>query len=387
VNKKVFVSGVITGIVSSVVAVAAVNFSASAEAVRDSRFSIEDKIDYITSIMYSNYVDELDPQALEDGIYKGLVEGLGDPYSVYFSEEELNAVMENTSGTFYGVGITVQLEQDTGKMFVVSVIEESPAEEAGIMAGDYIVEVNGQNIVGMDLDSAVSLIKGEKGTEVNLTIERDGEEIELASKRDEINVDSVAGKVLEDNIGYIYISGFKGNTYDQFMEVYNDLRAQKIEGLIIDVRDNPGGVLSVVEKLTDELIPEGTLVYTIDREGNREDFISDANCIDIPLVILVNENSASASEILAGAVQDTGMGVLVGTQTYGKGSVQNLYKIPDGSGVKVTTHKYYTPKGVCIHGTGITPDYIVEEDIELLINEGIDLQLDKAVEIITEKMK
>jgi len=386
-NKKVFISGVITGIISSVVAVAGVNFTAQADAIRDSRFSIEDKIDYITSIMYENYVDELDPKALEDGVYRGLVEGLGDPYSVYYSAEELQTVMENTSGTFYGVGITVQLKQDTGKMFIVSVIEGSPAEKAGLMEGDYIVKVNGQDIVGMDLDSAVSLIKGEKGTEVNLTVERDGKEIELISKRDEINVDSVAGEVIEGNIGYIYISGFKGNTYDQFMKVYNNLRAQKISGLIIDVRDNPGGVLPVVEKLTDELIPEGTLVYTIDRDGKREDYMSDAKCIDIPLVVVVNENSASASEILAGAVQDTGTGVLVGTQTYGKGSVQNLYRIPDGSGVKVTTHKYYTPKGVCIHGTGITPDYVVEEDIELLINEGVDLQLNKAVEIIKEKLK
>ena len=198
-NKKVFFCGVATGIISSVVAVAGVNFSANAADVRSSRFSIEDKIDYITNLMYKNYVDELDVEALETGVYRGLVEGLGDPYAYYYSAEELEEAVLKSNGVFYGIGVTVQINQETGKMLVVSVVDESPAEDAGILAGDFIIKVNGESIIGMDLDSSVALIKGEKGTKVNLTIEREGKEVEITSKRDEIDVESVAGAILEDS--------------------------------------------------------------------------------------------------------------------------------------------------------------------------------------------
>ncbi len=198
-------------------------------------------------------------------------------------------------------------------------------------------------------------------------------------------------EVIDGDIGYIYLSGFKANTYDQFMECYNNLVSQGIKGLVIDVRDNPGGLLDSVEKIADEIIAEGNVVYTIDKEGNRKDFNADSEYIDIPLVMLVNGNSASASEILSGAVQDRGRGKLVGTQTFGKGLVQNLYSIPDGSSVKITIEKYYTPKGVCIQGVGITPDYVVERTDDLpsvmLLEHEDDVQLSKAIEVLRTEMK
>ncbi len=338
---------------------------------------------------------------------------LNDPYSVYYTPEEMKNVLETTGGTFGGIGVNIQYNLNTGEMTVLSPMAGTPAEKAGLMSGDIIKKVNGQDIAGMDSDMAVSLIRGEAGTSVELTIYRPSEEKEfnvsmeraeievdsvtekefnVSMERAEIEVDSVTSTVLEDDIGYIYISGFKGNTVDQFNEHYDKLRAEGIKGLIIDVRDNPGGVLNVVEEIADKLIPEGLVVYTVDKNGNRNDYMSDAEAIDIPLVVLVNGNSASASEILAGAVQDSGTGVIVGTQTYGKGCVQNLYKIPDGSGVKVTIQKYYTPSGVCIHGVGITPDYVVENemiDLNSITSTGeyIDNQLTKAIEIIEEQTK
>jgi len=390
-NKKVFVGGVATGVISSVVAVSALNIVANASVFSQNSFTMDDKISYISSLIDKYYVDEYEKADLEDGVYHGLVEGLGDPYSSYFSQEELAGFMENTNGSFYGIGVNIQYNEETGRLLVISPIAGSPAEKAGILPGDYIYKVNGQDITGMDSDASISLIRGEEGTTVSLTLLRDGKEVVIDVERAEIDLESVASMVLEDNIGYIYISGFKNNTYDQFAENYNELRSQNIKGLIIDVRDNPGGMLNIVEKIADMLIPEGNIVYTIDKNGNREDCTSDAACIDIPLAVLVNGNSASASEILAGAVQDSGTGVLVGSQTYGKGCVQNLYKLPDGSGVKITIQKYYTPKGVCIQGTGITPDYVVEDNPDymsvLMIAEGEDEQLNKAVEVIKEKIK
>lgn len=388
-NKKVFLGGVITGVVSSVVAIGGINFTVNAAAFKGGKMSMNDKMKYISSLIDQYYVDDYYANNLEEGVYKGLVSGLNDPYSTYFTKEEMESFMQSTNGSFYGIGVTIQQNKENGRILIVGINEESPAQKAGMKVGDEIYKVNGQDITTMEFESAVELIRGEKGTTVDLTVKRDGKDVEMNVERAEIDVDSVASKVLDGNIGYIYISGFKNNTYDQFKKQYDDLMAKNVKGLIIDVRDNPGGVLGIVEKIADMLIPEGNVVYTIDKNGNRQDYKSDANCINIPLAVLVNGNSASASEILAGAVQDSKTGVLVGTQTFGKGCVQNLYKIPDGSGVKITIQKYYTPNGVCIQGTGITPDYIVDDNTDyanvLLIPQGEDAQLDKAIEVINEK--
>ena len=242
----------------------------------------------------------------------------------------------------------------------------------------------------MDISEAITKIKGEEGSLVNITIYRQSEnkEIDFNIERSAIEVQSVAGKMLEDGIAYIAISGFKANTFDQFSKIYDELMNEGAKGLIIDVRNNPGGLLDVVNKIADKLLPEGNIVYTIDKEGNRTDYNSDKESVNVPLVLLVNGNSASASEILAGAVQDSGTGELVGTQTFGKGLVQNIYTLPDGSALKITIQKYYTPNGVCIQGTGITPDYVVElpEEAGPVIIEDEDTQLIKAVEVLKGKL-
>lgn len=258
---------------------------------------------------------------------------------------------------------------------------------------DEIVSVNGEDVTDMDLDTIVSKVRGPKDTTVEIVVYRPDDNLNHTFKitRDSIDIQSVAGEVLDGNIGYVYISGFKANTYDQLMTELNTLKSQEIKGLIIDLRDNPGGLLTSVEKIADEFIPEGNVVYTIDKNGNRKDFNADKNYDDIPLVVLVNGNSASASEIFSGAVQDRGRGKLIGTQTFGKGLVQNLYQIPDGSAVKITIEKYYTPKGVCIQGIGITPDYVVERTDDLpsviLLKHEDDAQLKKALEVVKGEIK
>lgn len=388
-NRKTFLSGVATGVAASVMSFAILNTAAvgiSAKTKQD--FSVEDKINYISQLLNSHYVENVDNDALMDGIFYGMVDSIGDPYTTYLSAEQVKNFMESTEGSFYGIGVNVITNKENGSLMVISPIAGTPAETAGILPGDIIRKVNETPITGMDSTEAIAMIKGANGTEVKITVYRKSEdrEIEFNIVRNVIDVPSVAGEMLEDNIAYIRLSGFKNNTYEQFTKAYDELMSKGAKGLIIDVRDNPGGVLSVVEKIADKLVPEGTLVYTIDKEGKRVDYTSDEECVKVPLSILVNGNSASASEILAGAVQDTGTGTLVGTQTFGKGLVQNLYSVPDGSAVKVTIQKYYTPRGVCIQGEGIAPDYVIElpEELKnaLVITHDKDTQLQKAIEVI-----
>lgn len=388
-NRKTFFSGVATGVAASVMSFAILNTAAvgiSAKTKQD--FSVEDKINYISQLLNSHYVEDVDNDALMDGIFYGMVDSIGDPYTTYLSAEQVKNFMESTEGSFYGIGVNVITNKENGSLMVISPIAGTPAEKAGILPGDIIKKVNETPISGMDSTEAIAMIKGANGTEVKITVYRESEdrEIEFNIVRNVIDVPSVAGEMLEDNIAYIRLSGFKNNTYEQFVKAYDELMGKGAKGLIIDVRDNPGGVLNVVEKIADKLVPEGTLVYTIDKEGKRVDYTSDEECVKVPLSILVNGNSASASEILAGAVQDTGTGTLVGTQTFGKGLVQNLYSVPDGSAVKVTIQKYYTPRGVCIQGEGIAPDYVVElpEELKkaLVITHDQDTQLKKAIEVV-----
>lgn len=388
-NRKTFFSGVATGVAASVMSFAILNTAAvviSAKTKQD--FSVEDKINYISQLLNSHYVEDVDNDALKDGIFYGMVDSIGDPYTTYLSAEQVKSFMEITEGSFYGIGVNVITNKEDGSLMVISPIPGTPAETAGILPGDVIKKVNEKPISGMDSTEAIAMIKGAKGTEVKITVYRESEnkDVEFNIVRNVIDVPSVAGEMLENDIAYIRLSGFKNNTYEQFVKAYDELMGKGAKGLIIDVRDNPGGVLSVVEKIADKIVPEGTLVYTIDKEGKRVDYTSDAESIKVPLCILVNGNSASASEILAGAVQDTGTGTLVGTQTFGKGLVQNLYSIPDGSAVKVTIQKYYTPRGVCIQGEGIAPDYVVElpEELKkaLVITHDEDTQLKKAIEVV-----
>ncbi|MCJ7856756.1 S41 family peptidase [Lachnospiraceae bacterium NSJ-143] len=388
-NKKSFCGGVVTGVVSAAVAFSVLSFaSVGIMAGGRNSFSKEDKLGYISALLNTYYVDDIDSDKLLEGACEGLVAGVGDPYTTYMSKETVENFMSATNGEFYGIGVGLLFNSEDGSTVVSYLMDNSPAGAAGVMPGDKLIKVNGKSISGMDSDSIVSMVRGPKGTTVELGIYRSSDNKEYTFKitRDIIDIQSVKGEVLDGDIGYIYLSGFKNNTYDQFMSNYSKLKEQGIKGLIIDVRDNPGGLLNIVEKIADELVPEGSVVYTVDKHGNRKDFNADSNYIDIPLVMLVNGNSASASEILAGAVQDRGRGKLVGTQTFGKGLVQNLYSIPDGSAVKITIEKYYTPKGVCIQGVGITPDYVVERNDNLasvlLLEHKDDVQLSKALEVI-----
>lgn len=353
--------------------------------------SYEEKIQDIYKVLQDNYVDEINDEDLEDMMYTGLVAGLGDPYSVYMNQENFQSFMESSEGTYYGIGAVVS-PSDDNKVLVVTPYEGAPAYNAGIRSGDKILKVNGTEVYGSALDEAVSLIKGEKGTTVSVEVEKtDGTVVTLDVYRDEITIPTIDYEMLENDLGYIQISAFDRVTEDQFNEAYDELLSKNMNGLIIDLRNNPGGLLDVVSNITDRLIPKGFITYTEDKDGKREYIYSDSEEIEIPLVILVNENSASASEVLSGAVKDTGKGILVGETTFGKGLVQNIFPLSDGSAVKTTIARYYTPSGVCIHGIGIEPNYVVdisEEDAANLamIEFEDDVQLQKAIEVLENEV-
>ncbi len=339
--------------------------------------SISQKISEIENIIDKHYVNEYEKSLLEEAMYKGMVISLNDPYSYYMTKEELNIFLQDTEGNYVGIGIEVRLN-DENKMIINKVFEGSPAEEAGLKVEDIILKVENSEITTSSYKDILAKIKGEEGTNVNLTVSRPKENktLDFTVTRKSIDVPTVKYNMLQDNIGYISISQFDRVTTEQFKNAFNNLSNAK--GLIIDLRNNPGGLLTTATAITDMLVPKGTITYIEDKNGKKNYSYSDENYYNKPLVILVNENSASASEVLSGAVKDFGVGKLVGEKTYGKGVVQNLYKLSDDSGIKVTIAKYYTPNGICINGTGIEPDIKVLNDE----NSSKDLQLEKAIETI-----
>lgn len=349
----------------------------------------EQKIDEVKKILMKKYYKPVNEENLVEGALKGMADSLKDPYTVYMPKSDFESFSAETIGTYYGIGIYVGVDEKDNKIQVISPIEGSPAQAAGILAGDKIVKVNDVAVKGNELDKAVTMMKGPRGSTVKITLERKNEKnlIEKQVTREEIKLQTVKSKVI-DKIGYIRITNFDENTYDDFNKQYKKLNDEKIKGLIIDLRNNPGGIYDQVVKITDRLIPKGTIVYTEDRNKVKKIESSDPEEIKIPLVVLVNEGSASASEILAGAVKDTKKGVLVGTKTFGKGVVQELAELKDGSAVKVTVSSYFTPSGVCIQGIGIKPDVEVKLDKPLeTLSEQDDIQLKKALEIIKDKNK
>ena len=344
------------------------------------------KLTKIRSIVDEYFLFDDKEIDFETGVIRGYMGALDDPYSVYYTPEEYVSMMESTSGTFSGIGVVVQQDPETGNVLVMRPYSNCPGAEAGIREGDVILEVDGQSATGVDLNIVVTWIKGEIGTSVHLKMLRPStnEQYEVDVKRAKIEVETISSKMLDDHIGYIQMESFDEVTYQQFMNAFDALKKEGMKGLIVDIRFNGGGLLSSVTRILDRLLPEGIVTYTEDKNGKRKDYKSDAaSVLDVPMVVLVNEYSASASEIFTGALKDYEAATIVGTTTFGKGIVQVILELGDGSAVKVTTSRYFTPKGVCIHGIGIEPDVYVEDDLD---NEE-DEQLDAAIEELKKKMQ
>ena len=342
------------------------------------------KLNALNSVLSNKfYFDQADEEKSADSIYKAYLSSYDDKYTVYYTADEYKKLMESTSGKFYGVGALCSINESGGVM-VLDAFEDGPAYKAGVRDGDVVIKVDDTDITGMDLSSAVALIKGDKGTQVNLTIVRDDKTYVFSIIRDEIITKTVDYKMMENSIGYIQISQFDEVTTEQFKEALTDLNNQGLKGLIVDIRSNPGGLLNVVVDIVDEIIPKGLIVYTDDVNGNRKEYNgSSDNEITVPMAVLVDGNSASAAEIFAGAVQDYGKGKIIGTQTFGKGIVQTIQPLTDGSAIKYTIAQYYTPKGQVIQGNGVTPNMVVE----LPKDATEDLQLDAALEYVKGELR
>lgn len=348
----------------------------------------EQKLNLIDQTLKDFYFDDIDDSKVLDNIYKAYVNAYGDKYTVYYTADEYAKIQESSNGAYYGIGVVVR-KNDDGTILVVEPYDGAPGKEAGMRKNDVIVTVNGESVADQDLNSVVAKIKGDEGTTVNIGIRRDGSDdiTELTVTRRKVEIRTVAYEMLDDSVGLITISEFDKVTAQQFKEAYAQLETLGMKGLVIDIRSNPGGLLNVVVDMLDEILPDGLIVYTEDKYGNRQEYNgSNPDVIDVPLAVLVNGESASASEIFAGAVQDYGAGTIIGTQTFGKGIVQTIRRMSDGSAIKYTMAKYFTPKGQDIHGHGVTPD-IVEELSDEFNNlteydASKDNQLQKAIEVI-----
>ena len=352
------------------------------------------KIKHVKQMVQQYYVEPVDQEVLLEGAIRGVVAALKDPYSRYMSRQEYAEMMEETSRQYTGIGVVVTVDSKDNLIKVVSPFEGSPGEKAGILPGDKIIKVDGVDVRGDKLGEAVNMLRGPAKTDVVVTIVRGdmSRTQDITITRNVITIDTVSHKIVDGDIGYIRINRFYQKTSNEFSAALDELYAQDIQGLIIDVRNNPGGLLPEVVKITDRLVPEGIIVYTEDREKKQQVFYSREEETDLPLAILINGGSASASEILAGAVRDHKKGVLIGDTTFGKGVVQVTVPIYDGSGIIITTSQYYTPNGISIHKKGVEPDVkiIFPEDFEqsiTQITEEEDVQLQKAIEVIRQQFR
>ena len=351
------------------------------------------KIPLVEEYIRTYYLEseDIEEGQLETGAAKGMMKALNDPYSEYYTEEEYNSLLEQTSGVYGGIGAYISLDKDTGIPMISGVFDDSPAARAGLVAGDLIYEVDGTDSTQMTTSEVVALVKGPEGTTVIMKVLREGKTdlLEVEVDREIINAPTVNAEMLDERIGYLQITQFDTVTPDQFSEALEDLKSQGMKGLILDLRDNPGGRLQTVVDIADDLLGEGLITYTMTKSGYREEFTSDeASILDIPLVVLINGNSASASEILAGAIRDHGAGTLIGEKTFGKGIVQTTYSLWDGSAVKLTMARYYTPNGDFIHGVGIEPDIKVslpkDADLAQIALTDQDEQFKEAVATLKE---
>ena len=356
---------------------------------------VTDKEEEIYNTIDEYYLNGIDNDKMKDGIYKGMVDSLGDPYTVYYNSEEYKQFTSSSSGTYSGIGVAVSQNVTTGAITIVKTFKKGSGEKEGMKPGDVIYKVEGKRIEGLELSKVVSMIKGEEGTFVKVTVLRDGKEIEFNLERKKLEVDTVNYRMEERSgkkIGYISVSEFDEVTASQFKSAISELSKEGMEGLVIDLRDNPGGLLDVTCEMLDRMIKKGLLVYTVDKNGKRVDEdATDSDSFDKPVAILVNGNSASASEVFSGAMKDYKAATLVGTKTFGKGIVQSIVPFGDGTAMKVTVSKYYTPNGVNIHGTGIEPDVVVELSKDATKNgkydRKYDNQLNKALDVVVDKLK
>jgi len=393
-----FASGMIIGAVSAFMAVILLILSVAAvciakgyihigvngdvyiqsDAVTDSDgigSEVEGKLNAIDSVLESFYFGDVDDETAKDNIYKAYLSSYGDKYTMYYTADEYKALKESTNGKFYGIGAVCQLSGEGG-VLLVDVYDNGAGYQAGLRSGDRVVNVDGRDITDMELSSAVALIKGDKGTSVTLEVIRGTERLTYSAVRDAVEAKTVSYTLLDNNIGYLSISQFEEVTTKQFKAAVEDLQSQGMKGLVIDIRNNPGGLLDTVVGMLKYMLPDGLIVYTEDKQGNRKEYKGQDNDeFNLPLAVIVNGNSASASEIFAGAIQDYGKGTIIGTQTYGKGIVQTVKPLTDGSAIKFTIAKYFTPKGQDIHGKGVTPDMVVEYDTDA----DVDTQLDAAI--------
>lgn len=352
------------------------------------------KANSIQEIIDRYYLNTVTEDAVAEGVYKGIMASLDDPYSVYYTKEEYESIQASTQGTYCGIGAMVSQNVNTGIITIVKVYQGTPAEKFGLLAGDIIYKVAGEEVTGVDLTTVVTKMKGEEGTDVEIVVAREGESDYITKKvtRAQIEVPTIEYEMLADKIGYIAVSEFDEVTAQQFRDALKDLESQGEQALIIDLRDNGGGVLSTAVDMLDRMIADGMLVYTETKEGVDEEFkAEDGDSFDKPLAVLVNGNSASASEVFSGAIQDYGIGKLIGTTTFGKGIVQSIIPLGDGSALKLTTAKYYTPKGRNIHDAGLKPDVEVELSDEAKkkspLEKKDDNQLQTAIKELKKELK
>lgn len=350
---------------------------------------IRRKVDVLESYIDTYFLDEIDEEMMAEAVYKGVVNGLGDAYAAYYTADEYKQIQEKTEGIYCGIGTYISADNENGIVTIIKPMKNSPAEKAGVLAGDILYAIDGEEVSNMEISQVQALIKGEKGSKVELTLIRQQGEVKVTVIRDEIVEDTVASQMLDGKIGYIQVTSFEQVTSEQFRDAVDKLEAKGEEGLIIDLRDNGGGLLDTAVDMLDRLLPEGLVVYSMDKGGNKQEYnAKDPDKFDKPLVVLVNGKSASASEVFSGALQDKKAGKLLGTKTFGKGIVQGIFALQDGSAVKMTTSKYYTPNGRNIHGKGLTPDIEVQlsEKLEKLPVSGkkVDNQIKAAYDYLTE---
>lgn len=353
------------------------------------------KYKQVRSLLEKNYYENVDENVLLEGAISGMTDSLKDPYTVYFSKEQMRSFMEKSEGSYVGIGVSINVDNN-GLLTIIEPFDDSPAKAAGIIQGDKIVKVDDKDVTGLrDENMVISMIKGVQNTKVKISVFRpsEGKTIDFEMIRKKIKVVNIKSEVLPGNIGYIKLVMFDSEIDKAFEDHLNKLLSKNIKGLVIDLRDDPGGDYEQVVKIADRLLPKGLIVYTEDKYKKREEKTSDERELNMPMALLINGNSASASEILAGALKDHSKGTLVGTRTFGKGLVQVIKQLDDGSGIKITIARYFTPSGVCIQGIGIQPDVEVQvgEKFKNMpvsqIPRAEDEQLQKAVEVITDKTK